>query len=222
RAEPVLRQALALAPDEPDGLLALGSLRFVAGDYEEARSLMDRCVAARADTATRLRRALMMPVILQSNEEIDRLRQRCDDDLEALLAEPLAPIGRPETQVGLTAFDLAYQGRDNTQLLRKFGRVCRALYPARTTAARRAVRRGARLRIGFVSTFFREHSVARTTYGLIKDLPREQFDVHVFAVAPGDDATAAEIRGAADHYLALPEEMDSVRAAIEAADLDIL
>lgn len=220
-AERALREALALVPDQPDALLALASLLFSESEGEEARRLMDRYVALRGDSGARLRRALMMPVILESNGEIDRLRAHFDEDMERLLAEPLPPIARPETEVGLTAFYLAYQGRDNTARLAKFGRVCRRLYPARTSAAHPS-RRGSRLRIGFVSTFFYGHSVGRTTYGLIKDLPREHFDVHVFAVMPRDDAMAAEIRSAADTYVALPEDLESARAAIEAAALDVL
>ena len=222
QAEQVLRELLAADPDLPDALERLASIRYFESDGAQARDLMDRYIALRPGAGPRLRRALMMPVILQSNEEIDAVRARLDRDLDELLDARLDPIRDPEGEVGLTAFYLAYHGRPNRELLRKFGRVCRALYPANTESPRRAAARGRRLRIGFVSTFFYTHSVGRTTYGLIKDLPRGDFEVHVFAIAPQPGETAEEIRAAADRYVALPRELGQVRAAIEAAELDIL
>ena len=222
-AEALTRRVLAHEPERPEALLRLASLRFFQSDGEQARALIDRYVAARPeDAAARLRRAMMMPVILDSNEEIDALRARLEADLERLLEAPLAPIRRPETEVGLTPFYIAYHGRESRDILRKFARAYRAAYPARTELARRPARGGRRLRIGFVSTFFYAHSVGRTTFGLLRDLPREHFETHVFAVAPYADATAQEYRAAADRYVALPADLEKIRPAIEAAELDAL
>lgn len=220
-AEKVLREVLELHAELPDALLRLASIRFYESDGAEARSLMDRYVALRPHAGPRLRRTMMMPVILRSNEEIDALRGRLERELDELLEARLEPIRDPLAEVGLTAFYLAYHGRANRELLRKFGRVCRALYPARTESPRRPAP-GRRLRIGFVSTFFYMHSVGRTTLGLIADLPRKDFEVLVFAVDPYQDKMNEQIRRAAERYAALPRDLEQVRAAIEAAELDIL
>jgi predicted O-linked N-acetylglucosamine transferase (SPINDLY family) len=142
--------------------------------------------------------------------------------MNELLEARLDPIRNPDREVGMTAFNLAYHGRNNAELLRLQGRVSRSLYPARAECARKLVR-GRRLRIGFVSTFFHHHSVGRTTIGLIRDLPRADFDVYVFAVAPRpNDDWADAIRGAADHYVSLPAALEQVRETIDAAQLDVL
>ena len=221
-AEALLRDVLAREPGCPGALLQLAMLRFVDSDAGEARALMDRYVARRRDAGSRLRRALMLPVILQSNEEIDALRARLESDLGEVMGERLQPLAHPEGEVLLTPFYLAYHARNNRAL---FSRICRAYrqhYAARTQIDRRPFAHGARLRIGFVSSFFHSHSVGRTTFGLIKDLPRERFDVHVFAIAPREDALSHAIRAAADEYAALPGDVERARAALEAAELDIL
>jgi len=222
QAEHVIRELLAADPDRPEALVRLAFLRFYESDGAQARSLMDRYIALRPAAGPLLRRALMMPVILRSNEEIDAVRATLERDLDELLDARMEPIRDPEGDVGLTAFYLAYHGRPSRELLRKFGRVCRAHYPARTDSPRRAPARGRRLRIGFVSTFFYMHSVGRTTLGLIKDLPRSDFEVHVFAVAPYPGELTEAIRAAAERYAALPRDIGQVRAAIETAELDIL
>jgi predicted O-linked N-acetylglucosamine transferase (SPINDLY family) len=219
-AERWYRRLLEKEPDHRDALLCLAVLREPA-DVEEARTLMDRHIALHEDAAARLRRALMLPAILQSEDEIEHVRQRLDRDLDELLAGRWPAIRHPEYEIGATAFALAYHGRNDRDLLAKLGRACRAVYPARTEPV--AGRRGAgRLRVGFVSTYFHSHSIARTHSGFIAGLARDRFEVYVFAIAPKDDDWAKVIRMSAEHYVALPRDLDRVREAIDAAGLDIL
>ncbi len=220
-AEQWYRRILDVDPGNRDALLCLAVIREDS-DVEEARSLMDRYTALQDGAAPRLRRALMLPAILQSSEQIDQVRQRLDRDLDELLDRKSPKTLNPEFEVGATPFNLAYHGRNNAEMLRKIARVCRSMYPARTECARRPYSSGRLLRIGFVSTFFHMHSVGRTMFGLIRDLPRARFDVHVFAIAPQKDDLAETIRGSADHYVPLPLDLGRVRDAIESAALDIL
>lgn len=220
-AELYCRKVLDIDPDNREALQFLAVLRLDE-DVEEARSIMGRYIALQTGAGPRLRRALFLPAILQSGEQIDRVRQRLDHDLDELLASDLPKMRNPEFEVGGTAFNLAYHGRDDSALMRKLGRVCRSLYPTRTALARGRADPGGRIRIGFVSTYFYTHSIARTTYGLIKDLPRDRFEVHVFAIAPQTDDWSERIRLSADRYTALPLDLGRAREAIDAAALDIL
>lgn len=220
-AERWYRRILEIEPDHRDALLCLAVV-CEESDVGQARSLMDRYIALQPDAAPRLRRALMLPAIVQSNEEIDGVRNRLERDLDELLSARLPPVRHPEFEIGATAFQLAYHGRNDSALMRKLGRVCRSLYPARTLCDRKPFASGSRLRIGFVSSYFHDHSVARTTFGFSKDLPRKHFEVHVFAIAPRADDWADAIRRGAEHYAALPLDLDRVRRTIDAAALDIL
>jgi predicted O-linked N-acetylglucosamine transferase (SPINDLY family) len=220
-AEQWYRRILELDPGNRDALLCLAVIREDS-DVEEARSLMGRYTELQPGAAPRLRRALMLPVVLQSSEQIDRIRQRLDRDLDELLDLKPSRIPNPEFEVGATPFNLAYHGRNNAQLLRKIARVCRSMYPARTDCARQGFSPGRRLRIGFVSTYFHAHSVGRTTFGLIRDLPRDRFEVHVFAIAPEADDLAEAIRKSADRYVPLPLDLGRMRDTIDSAALDIV
>ena len=191
-------------------------------DAGAARALIERLISP-ADAALRLRRALTLPAIPQSNEEIDSIRRRVEGELDELAQGKFEPIADPVNQVARTPFYLAYHGRDNAALFGKLARVSRKLWPApRTQCARRAPRAGRRLRIGFVSTYFYYHSIGRTTLGLVRDLPRQDFEVTVFAVGSRQDEWAERYRRHADRYVALPADMDRVREAIDAAELDML
>jgi predicted O-linked N-acetylglucosamine transferase (SPINDLY family) len=217
-AERWYRRILEIDPGHPDALLCLAVMREDP-DVEEARGLMDRYIASNPGAAGRLRRAFMLPAIVQSAGEIDSIRARLERDLADLVEERPPAIEHPEFEVGATPFYLSYHGRNNAPLLRRVAQVCRSVYPGRSECAPRSP--GKRLRIGFISTFFHTHSVGRTTIGFIRDLPRDRFEVFVFAIAPQMDEMTEAIRGSADRYAALPRDLDRAREAIESAALDI-
>src|SRR5258708_17401848 len=117
-AEEWYRKILDLDPGNRDALLCLAVMREDS-DVEEARSLMDRYTVLQAGAAPRLRRALMLPVILQSGEQIDRIRQRLVWELGRLLARWASMDPDPAFDGGATPFTLAYHGRNDAELLRK-------------------------------------------------------------------------------------------------------
>ena len=220
-AEQWYRRILEIDSGNRDALLCLAVL-LEDSDVEEARGVMDRYIALQPDAAPRLRRALMFPAILQSIEQVDEVRQRLEGDLDDFMERRLPAIPHPEFEVGMAPFYLAYHGRNSADPLRKIARAFRSVYPTQTECSRRPSPSGGRIRIGFVSTHFHTHSIARTTYGLIKDLPRNRFETQVFAIAPRTDDWSETIRRSAERYSVLPLDLGVVRGAIGSAALDIL
>src|SRR5262245_10544388 len=215
------RRILEIEPGNGDALLCLAVLQEDA-DIEAAREVMGRYIQARPqDAAAHLRRALMLPAIADSNEHIERIIQRLETELDQVLEGRFAPIRQPEFEVGATPFFLAYYGRNPRPLLTKVARACRAVYPAQTECRHKLFSSGKRLRIGFISTCFHEHSVAKTMYGFVRDLPRSRYEVLVFAIAPHPDRWNELMRGAADRYRELPLDLARCREAILEAKLDI-
>lgn len=215
------RRILEIEPQNGAALLCLAVLQEDAST-EEARTYMDRYVHARPrDAAGHLRRALMLPAIAQSKDHIEQVTQRLDRELDAVLSERFPPIPQPEFEVGATPFFLAYYGRNPRPLVAKVARACRSVYPTQTDCRRALFSNGKRLRIGFISAHFYEHSVGKTLYGFIRDLPRDQYEVLVFALAPRADQWNARLRSAAERYTELPLEVRKAREAIAAANLDI-
>jgi len=193
--------------------------RFGQNDVRQARSLLERLSKSAGE---RLRRAAMLPAVVQSDAEIDDVRQRFSSELEELRQADLEPLRDPAGEVGVLPFYLAYQGRECRELLQSFYRTCAGFYRPPAPAGRHHRPQSGRIRVGFVSTFFYAHSVGHTTLGLIADLPREQFEVLVFSIAPHADPWACAIQDRADGYCVLPLELDTVRRAIADAQLDVL
>lgn len=214
-------EAVELDPGSTQAANLLSLVQFTLGDAAGAKAAVQRCAALARGSGARIRLAIMTDMVVDSVADIDAARRRMDAALDELLEERLEPLEQPATAIGTLPFFLAYHGRSDRDLLAKLARVVRKVYAARTELAR-TPRRAGRLRVGFVSTFFWQHSVGRTFLSLARDLDHARFEVWVFSVAPRRDPVDAAYRASADHFVELAEDLDAARRAIEDAALDVL
>jgi protein O-GlcNAc transferase len=216
-------RAAAAAGGDSKALTRVAIALFWASRVEEAREVQLGVVGQKEYFPSRVMRALLIPTIYGSRHHISAVRQRLSDDLDELLCAQPEPVSDPDAKVGVLPFYLAYHNAPNRDLLRKVCVIMRRVYcPAAEPQARALRVTGGRLRVGFVSTFFHSHSVGRMMIGLIRDLPRDRFEVHVFAIEPADDAMRLAIERAADRYRSLPRALEEVRRAIAGTGLDVL
>jgi protein O-GlcNAc transferase len=204
----------------------LGDAREAAGDFAGARTAYAAAIHLRGDTGTRIRDALLLPVIMDSNDQIDALRARMEARLDELLDDDLH-LTDPLFEVGGTNFLSPYHGQDDRAIQEKiaqiYAKACPALnYRAPHVDQWMAGLEGGPMRIGFVSAFFHEHSIGRLNVNLIQGLPRPEFEVHVFSFSSVADPMGLRIEQGADHFHRLSPDLDAARRAIAAAELDCL
>jgi predicted O-linked N-acetylglucosamine transferase (SPINDLY family) len=123
-------------------------------------------------------------------------------------------------------FLLAYHGLDDRPLRADLARLYRRACPALDFAAphcrgERKARDG-RIRVGIVSSFIHEHTIAKLNLGLVQKLPRDRFEVTVFAVPGKTDTMTQRYREAADRFVVLPPGLWDARAVIADAAQDAL
>jgi predicted O-linked N-acetylglucosamine transferase (SPINDLY family) len=117
--------------------------------------------------------------------------------------------------------DPLYQlGRAHTYSLGFVGRVP-DLYSASYTAAGEQFRK---LRIGYVSSDFREHAVGFAMSDVMETHDRTAFEIHAYYCGIAqEDGIRARIRGAVDHWVDINDLTDEQAAArIRADEIDIL
>ncbi len=160
-----------------------------------------------------LGRHLTLPMVAASAADLAAARAEYAGGL-AVVERELATRAAPLTTERLldelrwSNFLLAYQGGDDKALQVQYaaavGRcVARGAAQWRRPIAARA-RAGSRVRVGFVSTFFRDGTVGRYFERWITGLPREEFEVFVYHLLPGGDALAQRLAGRADHFRHCP------------------
>ena len=197
-----------------------GAMLQLAGTLAE-RDDLDAARSAFAQAAVRdpqmlralLGRWLTLPMIAASTTDVASARVAFEHGLTQLAR--LAPVhaatmppARLLDELRWSNFLLAYQGADDRALQARYAGIVADLVQARAPQWRnpvpRRARGGGRIRVGFVSTFFRDGTVGRYFEHWITQLPRNEFEVHVYHLAPGFDAVAQRVAGRADRFLPCP------------------
>ena len=197
---------------EHAGLLSSSTLHFSAA---EALALY----STPSDLSLRVRNALMVPVSYGSLEAVALARASLVSkvsSLHSLVTSPSFPsppnsLPPGPTELGALSelnmpgtFYVVYQGFDDRDVMVKIRECYYSLYPKVTNhkgfpPPSRSVRvpssspaPPARLRIGFVSSHLRDHSVCKLFCGIITSLDPDRFEVHVFSgTSQPDSATAS-------------------------------
>lgn len=199
----------------------LGYLLFNHGLTTEAVQQFEALVSAEPSAINRLLSAVVLPVVYDSAEAVAQWRRRLIGCLDALIADG-ASI---DTQNALvpTSFFLAYQGQNDAPVMRRLGQICRG--PESVPAAsngRLTPRSDGRLRVGFLSAYFRDHTIGRLNLGRIQHLDRRKFEVTVLSASSRRDEVSQQFRAAADRYVELPHDVATARHRVIDQDLDVL
>jgi predicted O-linked N-acetylglucosamine transferase (SPINDLY family) len=213
-AATLYERALSFGPRDAQTLFLYAGTLAERDDLDAAA----RAYAEAERSDPRLLRALFgrhlaLPMVPASAGEAARSRERFAAGLAAIEAELPARAARLSAEALVdelrwTNFLLAYQGEDDRALQARFagivGRAIDAADPALRAPRARHHPGARRLRVGFVSAFFRDGTVGRYFERWITELPRERFEVCVYHLQPGEDEVAARIASRADRFRRCP------------------
>lgn len=164
----------------------------------------------------RVLEATMLPPVYESKEELLRWRERFIEKLDDLLESGVSLD--PAKELAPNFFYLAYQGFDDRELLERASRLYRSSHESRP---RRRAGNG-KLRVGFLSQHFRNHTIGSFMAGLIARLPRDKFHVSVFSHVPHQDQMGQFIQEKCDNYVVTSKLTAHAIERIEQQQLDVL
>jgi len=213
-------QALAERPGYAEAHYSRAKILRDQGDWQGAVTGFDAALRANPDyEAARWARAIAsIPALPDSEAEIEQSRAAFaaawsevrDWYSSHTLEDATLVVG------AIQPFYLAYQQRDNRDLLSGHGRLCEnlmgrcqaaRLLPHALPALPRAAihvapeRRSSTLRLGIVSAQIREHSVFNAiTRGWLEHLDPRLIEISIFHLGTATDAKTALARASAEHF----------------------
>lgn len=225
-AESCLLRAIRLDPQDFKAHSRLALILREQGRIEESKMHSERALAIQDSLGERIRLATLYPVVALSENEIKLWRRRFDENVGELLTRE-DTLKDPFVEVGVSNFNLAYQPECNRNLQEKAARLylklCPALHYTAPHCHRPSPSKDGRIRVGFISKFMHDHSIGRTTRGLLAKLSRDRFHVIALFVPPFvDDHFSRFIRDNAGQSLVLPKTLEAARRTISELELDIL
>lgn len=128
---------------------------------------------------------------------------------------------RMEEGLETTSFFLAYQGRNDIELQRdRSGIVAHLLQLGVEPAGRPTVRRHERLRIGFVSSFFRNCTVGHYFKSWITELDRGRFETYTYLLDGIEDDVTGRIGAASTRWMRLEGTLPDLVRQVRHDQLD--
>jgi predicted O-linked N-acetylglucosamine transferase (SPINDLY family) len=174
---------------------------------------------------------LMLPVLYTSPSHLDQSRARYAASLQELTAA-WTPRIEDDPRGALAAitrhvnFYLGYQGQDDRRLQAQYGqlvhRIMAANYPDWIQPRPMTpLPPDGRIRIGYVSAHFRDHSVSKLFLGWLREHDRRRFELFSYHNGTSVDAVTHAAARASDHFRHLPGELDLMCRAMVSDDLHI-
>jgi predicted O-linked N-acetylglucosamine transferase (SPINDLY family) len=222
---PFFAEAARLDPTLAAAVEAARRICVGAGLLDKATKYSSQAFALRPSDDIRVAHALTLAAIQPSADAIEPARAAYQRVLDGALGAELR-IDDLYAANCFGGFFLAYHGRNDRLLQEKAAAFLLRTIPglSMTAAHCRAARpRRSKIRIGFISRFFNEHSIGKTSRGLVSELSRHLFEVIVLVITPSkSDATTQRICAAADRAVALDPDFRAAREQVAALELDIV
>ena len=211
----LLRRAVAANPRSPDAQEKLGRALWDAGFYREGLTHFEEAVRLRPSPVARVNAATLIPPIYTSTEEVHAWRKRLVDEVGKLRREGVTID--LTNHVARTPFYLPYAGLPDREIMREIALLHRP--PPDVPLWSRS---GNKIRVGFISTLFKDHTIGLWTQGLVAKLPRDRFEVVVLSAGRHDDHVSRAMRADADEWLDVPPQLPAAREEVRALNLDLL
>jgi len=219
------------APGSLRAGLALAEAIAASGGFEEARGEARRLSAQFPESLrAALPANLLLPQVYSGREQLERVRAEYEQGLARLEeSAPALRFARPDAALAdavWTNFYLAYQGRDDVELQKRYGTFLRSVLQASVPRffeprARRAT--SGRIRVGFLSHFFFNCTAGRYFASWITRLDRERFETFVYYTNPWVAEDTRTIAAAAANFRHLPgRPLHTLAQHVLADGLDVL
>jgi uncharacterized protein (TIGR03032 family) len=213
------QRAMEIAPACSAAWQNLGYLWFNAGETEKAVEAYQHLLAFDRSPINRLLDASVLPIVYDAAAEVEHWRQRQQGLLQAMVDEGIT-VDATQSLIP-TSFLTAYQGYNDCEVMRCRGAIIRG---ADFTSGRVQQHRpsGALPRIGFLSAYFRDHTIGRLNLPRLRRIDRRRFHVTTILANTGQDPIAQAFQQAADTSVILPRSLPQAIQALKALALDVL
>ena len=220
-----LTRATVLDANDATSWAELGNAYEANSEADRAVQCFENAAAVSHDRSWSVKAALTLPVIIESTAAIELARAQLDRNL-AQLSEQAFDVCDPVVTVKTPAFALAYHGRNDREFQSRIAQLVARVTPSLSYVAphcrRQLTRLQRRIRIGFISTNFREHTIGKLNAGMIQRFDRRRFEVIVLRFAGAEDGMSRQIVDSGERSLTLPHALDAARMVIAEEELDVL
>lgn len=228
------QQALILSPEHSEVHQKLALALASQNQLEEAMTYFQKALQLKPNFIEAYWQShLLLPILYDTPEQIQHWRQRFCRGLNHLIQQSdfKTAEGIRKTLAGLTAsatmFFLSYQGFNDRGIQRKYGtlvhRVMAALYPQWTTPLPMPqLSHQGKIRIGYISAYFRTHTIGSLTLGWLKHCDKQKIEIYSYYIGSKADLVTEQFYYCSDRFYHFCKNLNAICEQIIADKLHIL
>jgi protein O-GlcNAc transferase len=225
------QQAIHLRPNWAEAHFALGTFWKDQGQVAAAIAHYDQALEIQPAYAEAYwNQQLILPILYETPEDILEWRQRLTCGLQNIGNQvSLATVQEQQLALAgvssVTNFFLQYQGLNDLSLQKTYGQlvhqVVSASYPQWAKKIQRKVI-NRKIRVGFLSHFFREHTIAKLFLGWLQHLDPEVFQIHSYYLGRQHDRFTDAFAQVSHTFYQISDNFEAVCQRLERDRLDVL
>ncbi len=227
------QEGIKLYPKSAELYFSLALALQAFGRTQEAITFLTETSQLMPDVLTlTLEKECLLPVVYETEEEIDFYRRRFTQGLEELVQQLSLDTSESKKSALMgvgshTNFYLQYQGKNDLEIQTQYGqfvqRVMAANYPQWAKPLNMPPRnQNGKIRIGYVSQFMKQHTVGKLVLGWFRNCNRKEFEVHCYYTARSQDSLSQQFLLHSDSFHHIPEDLEATCEQIIADQLHIL
>lgn len=209
-----LEKALSLNPDFQQALSAIGIAYLQLGRIADAKETLDQSIARFPDDHEPImNRALLESDIANAHKAVAMMRT-------ALIRFPDNPILHDSLAM-FASYDDELSPKEVFEIHQAFGRCVQALvrppksYPNMPDPTKR-------IRVGFISPDFKQHSIAYFVEPLFEHLDGDRFELYIYSTSTHADSMTTKLKSHADRWRDCHSGIATTHKQIVNDQLDIL
>ena len=230
KAKSLYEKAIQIQPNNVDAYNNLGNLLKELGDHSNALSNYEKVIQIEPNNLSSHWLSMnLFPVIYQNLEEIDIFRKRFENSIRKInyLLDSQSKYTKKQLVNAIkssTNFYLHYQGRDVLVLQQNYvyliERITQKIYRKFHKDRKKNIS-SKYIKVGFISSFFRNHTVSKLFKNWALKLDQKYFKRFIYYADNKFDRVTSEIRQNVEHFFN-HTDIDQLANRISQDNLDFL
>ena len=223
-------KAIRIQPNFVDAHNNLGAVYFELGEHQKAMGCYKKVIQIEPNNLTSHWLSMnTFPIIYKNLNEIDMYRKKFEDDTKKINHLLDTEYQYTKKQIvdsmkSSTNFYLSYQGRNDISLQQNYAslieRLTKKIYPQ--FHQKKIINKSKEfIKIGFVSSFFRNHTVSILFKNLIIKLNKKKISIFVYYIGNKFDKMTSQIKESSNNFFT-HTDIDQLIKRISKDKLDIL
>ncbi len=181
QAEECIKKIIKIKPDEPFAYQFLASVLKNQDKIEETIKVVNEGLKKNLiNKKWELQKKILSPLISRDKKEIDEYRQKIDKGLDEIISSNIKLDYDNDQIISPPLFELTYTDKDNLEINKKMVKALKKIYQPLNHKVTINQKLNDKIKIGFVSEFFTDHTIGKLFKNLIFSLDLKFFDIVVY------------------------------------------